>query len=173
MNFHPSTAKMDLLSVTPIVVQLARLYGILISILSRVKNTTSAKPHRRFLFDNRSTPDGSVGSFKGEAMYPLNDKETGSWIRLERTIDAFVARTPAQEYEFTPIISVEAYGLGTSRDTAQPTVLIGSTSRKSAVQLETTLRRSGVLGVAVVPFQVAIRDVEDETNVRLSDPAAP
>lgn len=144
------------------------------------KNPAIAGPLRSFSFSSFSSKkkpevdltiaDGRVASFNGEVVWPLNDTaEIDSWVRLERTIDAIIARTPAKEYEFTPSVLVEAYRLGESRDNAQPTVLIRSSSRKHAVQLGKTLKRSGVLKTAAVPFQVAIRDLENEMDVSSSN----
>jgi hypothetical protein len=64
---------------------------------------------------------------------------------------------------------LEAYCLGVSRDKAKLTVLIGSTSRKRDAQLEKTLKRSGVLKTAAVPFQVVIRDPKNKMDAWLSN----
>lgn len=141
------------------------------------ERTSTSEPNRlvrRFSLRRRktfpavplTTEDGRIASFNGKAMWPLGDNNRESWIDLEQIIDAVIAATPAEEYQFTPRVLVEAYEIGHQPNTAQPTILISCTSQSYAKSLVKRLRHSGHLNTDSGMFKVVVRSPHDAEEWR-------
>lgn len=95
----------------------------------------------------------------GEKLWQLdpNSDVKKSWNQLEKTIDAFIAVTPVDEYQFTPRIVVEACEMGRDRSKTQPTVLISCSSKPYGKKMARTLQQSGALETHSATFRVVVR----------------
>lgn len=101
----------------------------------------------------------SLTTVNGETLWHLDpDSDVNkSWNQLEKTIDAFIAVTPVDEYQFTPRIVVEAYEMGRNGNKTQPTVLISCSSKPYGKKMARTLQQSGALETHSATFRVVVR----------------
>ncbi|KAK1654955.1 hypothetical protein BDP81DRAFT_91541 [Colletotrichum phormii] len=106
-----------------------------------------------------ATPSNEQSRLNGETIWQLSPGSNieQSWNRLEKTIDAFIAVTPVDEYQFTPRIVVEPCEIGQERKKARPTVLISCSSHPYGKKMAETLQRSGVLETHSATFSVMVR----------------
>ncbi|UQC84430.1 uncharacterized protein CLUP02_09927 [Colletotrichum lupini] len=105
------------------------------------------------------TKDEGMYIVNGKTLRPLIPGSTAeaSWMDMEKAIISFIAVTPANEYQFTPSIVVEAYEVGRNPEKTKPTVLISCSSQPYGRRMAKTLRRSGVLETNSDPFHVMVR----------------